>query len=160
LHGSPVEIGHFAYVTHPRNISPSGVPVDNFIARWGDQIALLEYELLPDNGQDVTFAFRWQALQRMEGSFKFFIHLVNADTNEIVSQVDIVPINWSYPTNWWERGEFIEDVVGVSVIDLPAGTYELRAGWYDPGTSERLPITSDSIEVLPDNTILLHSMRR
>jgi hypothetical protein len=71
-----------------------------------------------------------------------------------------VPDNWGYPTNWWERGELVEDVIGMSVAAAPAGTYELRAGWYNVDTAKRLSVTSKSVEALPDNSALLATIRR
>lgn len=96
----------------------------------------------------------------MDKSYKLFIHLVDASTREIVSQVDTVPGNWRYPTFWWEKGELVEDVVEMSMVDVPAGAFELLVGWYDLDSAERLSVTGNSVKILPDYAILLEAIQR
>jgi hypothetical protein len=79
----------------------------------------------------------------MEISYKFFLHVLNSESGIVTAQEDAVPQNWTYPTNWWEADEFVADTVTVTV---PAGTYDLLLGWYEPETGERLPVqTADGI---------------
>jgi len=117
------------------------VPVEAF---FGDGLRLLGYDLRPAlwpeaRGLDVTL--HWQAMQRMEVAFKFFAHLLDLETGELVAQADVMPHDWTYPTHWWEKGEFVSDEITLSVSDVPAGVYRVVIGVYDPETGARLPIT-------------------
>ena len=77
----------------------------------------------------------------MDLNYKFFAHLTDVETEVLVAQVDVVPYNWTYPTTWWEAGEFVSDELLMSLEGVPAGTYNLSVGVYDPDTGERLAIT-------------------
>ena len=83
----------------------------------------------------------WQALRRMETSFKFFVHLDDAESGEPVAQADVMPHDWGYPTTWWEAGEVVSDDITLSLGDVPPGRYRLWVGVYHPDTGERLPIS-------------------
>jgi hypothetical protein len=121
------------------------VPVEAF---FGDRLRLLGYDLRaalrPEaRGLDVTL--HWQAVQRMEVAFKFFVHLLDLETGELVAQADVMPHDWTYPTHWWEKGEFVSDKITLSVSDVPPGVYRVVIGVYDPETGVRLPITASTL---------------
>lgn len=85
---------------------------------------------------------RWHALQRLPESYKVFAHLRIADTDEIVGQVDTIPRNWTYPTNWWEANEIITDTLSIPMTDLDKGRFELWLGFYNEESWERLPLAN------------------
>ena len=82
----------------------------------------------------------WQALRRMDTAFKFFVHVRNMQTDELVAQVDTMPRGWTYPTTWWEEGEIVSDLLELPLVEMASGTYELTIGVYDPDSLERLPV--------------------
>ena len=122
-------------------------------AQFGDALQLLGYDLTIDAAAaDVTL--HWEVLRRMEKSYKFFVHLYDVDTHDIVAQKDVVPYNWGYPTVWWEAEEIVSDEIRVPLDGVSSGEYLLAAGAYDPDTNERLPISGEELNVLSRALIL------
>jgi hypothetical protein len=124
----------------PREFTPpsSQVEVD---VQFGDVLKLLGYDLdIEDNGLMITL--HWQALRRMKRSYKFFVHLYERESGEIVAQKDAVPRNWSYPTTWWEAKEVVSDESHLSLGKMSVEDYQLAVGIYDAETGKRLPIVS------------------
>jgi hypothetical protein len=108
-------------------------------ADFGSVVRLLGYDL------DVTpdalhLVLHWQALQRMEESYKMFVHLQAEGSAELVAQKDVIPHDWAYPTTWWEKGEVVSDEMELLLEDVPPGGYRLWVGVYQPLTEERLTI--------------------
>ena len=94
----------------------------------------------------------WHAEDQTDIPLTAFVHLVDA-AGTIVAQEDAMPLDNTYPTTCWPRGERVNDAFE---IDLPPsatpGLYSLRIGWYDLVTMERLSLTDgngDSLQ-LPD----------
>lgn len=125
---------------------------------WDDVISLPGYDLSVDPAT-LTATFYWQAKRRMDTSYKYFLHLIDPATGDIVAQVDMVPRNWSYPTNWWEQGEVVADTVSLSLAEVPSGEYVLSLGLYDLVTGERLPAYSAAGERFPDDVVPLTTLR-
>jgi hypothetical protein len=125
-------------------------------ATWDEVIALSGYELLGTESKDILeVTLDWKALQRMDTSFTNFLHLVDPESGQIVAQADVIPRGWSYPTNWWEQGELVEDTIQLYLESVPSGEYELYVGWYDIENGERLPVSSKSGELMPDKRVFL-----
>jgi hypothetical protein len=128
-------------------------------ARWADDLLLLGFDLhLSDD--TLTLTLFWQALQRMDASYKVFVHLVDPASGRILAQDDAVPRRWMYHTHWWEQGEVVEDAIPLSLADVPAGHYTLFVGVYDPQTGGRLPAFSADGQRLPDDAAPLTDMQR
>jgi hypothetical protein len=72
----------------------------------------------------------------MDQSYKFFIHLYDIESGDIIAQADVIPRDWTYPTTWWEAGEVVSDEIQLTSV-VP-GQYQLAVGVYDPETGERL----------------------
>jgi hypothetical protein len=133
--------GTFSLETQPRQFTPPR-PQTTTRFIWPEALNLAGYDLNVE-ANTFTITLYWQARQRMEVSYKFFLHVLNSESGIVTAQEDAVPQNWTYPTNWWEADEFVADTVTVTV---PAGTYDLLLGWYEPETGERLPVqTADGI---------------
>jgi hypothetical protein len=85
----------------------------------------------------------WESVTAVSASYKVFIHLLDGAGN-IVAQVDRPPVNGLAPTNLWQPGDLVRDPYQIALpSDLPAGTYELRAGLYTDENG-RLPIRGGS----------------
>jgi len=119
-------------------------------ARFGEALHLLGYDARSED-DTLVIGLYWQALRRMDESFKFFFHLYDRETGEIVAQQDAVPRDWTYPTDWWEAGEIVLDDARLSLQSLSSDRYELAVGVYDPETGERLPIMTDSAAASVDD---------
>ncbi|HCB50867.1 MAG TPA: hypothetical protein DEP47_15460 [Chloroflexi bacterium] len=155
LVGHPAPIGNLAFTAFPRKFAePEQTEVIH--ATWDKVIALSGYELLGTESKDILeVTLDWQALQRMDTSFTNFLHLVDPESGQIVAQADVIPRGWSYPTNWWEQGELVEDTIQLYLESVPSGEYELYVGWYDIENGERLPVSSKSGEQMPDKRAFL-----
>jgi hypothetical protein len=129
-------------------------PVDRTVeARFGDALLLLGYDLSVDaDAMDVIL--HWKALRRMERSYKFFVHLYDVMSGDIVAQKDVIPYDWQYPTVWWEANQVVSDRVPVSLDEVLSGTYQLGVGVYDAQTEDRLGISGEGLSVASGALIL------
>jgi hypothetical protein len=85
-----------------------------------------------------------------------FTHLID-DDDMIWGQEDDWPVDGSYPTSQWARGDIIEDPYEIVISpETPSGDYRLEVGMYLLETGERLPVT-DETGLPPGNRILLSS---
>ncbi|GJM40394.1 MAG: hypothetical protein DHS20C20_06760 [Ardenticatenaceae bacterium] len=124
------------------NISQTSWPV-----QWDDKILLNRYEVEPmPSSLDVTF--QWEALASMDISYKIFLHVYDLENNELVSQSDFYPLDWTYFTNQWQVGEIIEDSISIPLQTIPPGSYQLILGFYNEENGERLPINNSDDSVL------------
>lgn len=104
-------------------------------------IQLLEavFESEWQSGNAYPIQLTWVAPSPLSEDYTVFIHLRQPETGELVAQADAPPLAGWYPTSWWAAGEIIADVHTFSVpATLPAGSYQLVIGWYNPQTGERL----------------------
>lgn len=122
--------------------------------RFGEELVLRGYDLKQSSGS-LELTGYWQAQREMEASYKIFVHLVDPSTGEIVEQHDAVPRRWTYPTSRWQPGEVVDDSMVLSMGDVPPGHYELKIGFYDPASGERLPVYDDKGESYPDGVLPL-----
>ncbi|MBE2222088.1 MAG: hypothetical protein IAF02_11125 [Anaerolineae bacterium] len=116
-----------------------GIDYELETAVWGDdQIVLPSYDVV-DNGDALAVSLFWKAQQPIETSYKVFLHVVDNKSNELVAQIDFIPDNWVYPTNYWQCGEIIHDQVSLPISQLPPGEYTLLLGLYEEDSGVRLP---------------------
>ncbi len=121
---------------------------------FGGQVRLLGYDLARE-GDELRLTLHWQALRRMEGDYKVFVHLFDPATEAIVAQHDAMPRQNRYPTSWWAKGEVVSDAVTLSLEGVPEGDYRLAVGLYDPETLERLAAIDAEGNRLPDDRLIL-----
>ena len=87
--------------------------------------------------------------------YKFFVHLYDVESGALVAQADVVPRGWTYPNTWWEAEEVVSDKVVLSLEGVPAGTYSLAVGVYDPETGERLLISGQATDFIVEESRLI-----
>jgi hypothetical protein len=120
---------------------------------FGDQMWLLGY-----GGQvkdrRLALDLWWQALDVMGTNYKVFVHLVDAESGEIVAQVDTMPRGWSYPTTLWSRQEIFRDRVELSLGDVEPGRYQVAIGVYRPETGRLEAIDAQGQRIADDRAIL------
>lgn len=98
--------------------------------------------------------FFWRAAETISDNYRVFVHVVNS-AEEIVAQVDGIPVHGLRPTMSWRAGEVIVDERTLSLPpSVPAGTYDLWIGWYDPENGQRLPIDVNGERQADDRLLL------
>ncbi len=143
-------------VSGARPVSLEGVTELGSLS-FGDRITLVGYRLVDNDAKPGNY-FRlflyWEATQEMSEEYAVFVHLVD-DRGETWAQGDGLPANGIYPTWAWRVGEVVEDEHLVPLdMDVPAGTYYLWIGWYEPDTLNRLGVISAEDASLGDEVVL------
>jgi hypothetical protein len=141
---------HWAYQGsyHP-NKSP-----DSTLATFeGGQIRLAAagYALdsTPTVPLQVAIDLTWQTESGATGDAKIFVHLL--DSNGVnVAQADVRPGRGALPPGNWLPGGF-RDTISVDLSQVPAGTYRVVMGLYDPVTLDRLSPAGANVDA--DNRV-------
>lgn len=123
---------------------PPTVPVAQE-ALFGDRIALVGYDWRgqpqKDGSVEVALTLHWRCQAAMDVDYKVFVHAVDAE-GELVAQADHDPGQGRMPTGAWLPEEYVEDQC---LLGLPpeadTGQLEVRVGWYDPASGQRLALT-------------------
>jgi hypothetical protein len=137
--GSPVTVAHV-----PVGVAPYGGE-PNALAGFGPAIELMDVQLpraAVAPGATVPLTLTWRATQPAGGPYTLFLHLVGAD-GAPVAQRDGEPLGGLYPTTLWRTNLPVPDRITLALpVAIAPGDYRLLAGWYDPATGVRLPVTS------------------
>ena len=78
----------------------------------------------------------WGTRRPLPNSLRLFVHALD-EGDKIAAQWDGVPVDWTRPTAGWLPGEYLTTN---HRFDLPPGQYDLRLGWYDPVSGERISL--------------------
>lgn len=151
VYSTPIRIG---LATANLPLQEVGAPA----ARFGEEIALQQVTGLPPAlglGDEITLDFTWRALAPPRANYTLYLHLLD-DQGNFQAGADKSLTQERYPSGMWLPGETITDThrLRVPVAPLPSGVYQLVAGLYDPVTQERLPLTAESAQTLPDGLLL------
>ncbi len=104
---------------------------------WEAEVVLRGYDLQQkDDALDLTLW--WQGQRDMGTSYKVFVHLIDAQTGEIMVQNDAVPQSWTYPTSEWDPWEVVKDIIVLPLDRTPPGEYELVIGLYGERSGRRV----------------------
>ncbi|MDA0242149.1 MAG: hypothetical protein OT477_01910 [Chloroflexi bacterium] len=83
-------------------------------------------------GETAVLTLRWHAAVPTDAYPTVFIHLLD-EAGEIAAQRDAPPVLGSYPVAVWQPDTIITDQHPIPLpADLPAGTYTLALGLYNP----------------------------
>ncbi len=113
-------------------------------ARLGDGIALSHVRTRPvaHPGEVLPLRLTWRTLAPPTGDYVVFAQLLDSGGN-LVAQRDERPLAGYRPTHTWGAGQTIDDRAGLLLpTDLSPGDYRLIVGMYDPGTGERLSLST------------------
>ncbi|MBK8020466.1 MAG: hypothetical protein IPK19_03310 [Chloroflexi bacterium] len=135
-----IVLGTLSIADLPRLFEPPPYEMP-FNATFGGQITLLGATLDEDT-EALRLTLIWRAERAMAQDVKLFVHLLDAADN-ILTQVDQMPLDNTYPTSLWVEGEIVVDEITLPA--LPGGT-TLRLGWYDPQSGDRLPASGEMTE--------------
>ena len=133
----------------------------------GENIRLVSYELnraQQTPGSTLQLTLHWQATSPIAAPYKVFTHLIGtqnpATQSPLWAQMDGEPVGGSRPTGTWQVGETIDDRYGLQLPpNSPPGAYAIEVGMYDPATSVRLPVFDEKGNRVPDDRVLLDSVK-
>jgi len=111
--------------------------------------SLLGYDAPTLNHDTLAITLYWQAHVINPPNLTRFAQLVGAD-GQLYGQQDSAPDNGQYPTNLWQQGEVVTEIVTLPLKSpRPAQNYTLHVGLYDPANGQRLPLTNgrDHVEI-------------
>ena len=117
----------------------------------GRSFGMTAVDLLYNPGS-LLLGVTWYALPAVEGDYRLFVHVYEADDAPPVAQTDRYALH-SPPGNWLP-GEH-RDTVMVNLDGVPPGAYRVAIGFYNPYTFERLMPESDTLEVSPDGRLFI-----
>ncbi|MBE7471578.1 MAG: hypothetical protein DPW09_28305 [Anaerolineae bacterium] len=130
--------------TQPPNVSR---PIK---ATLGDEVQLVEVKLTEalQPGQLMPVEFTWQSLRQPQTDYNLFLQLLTPD-GALAAQHDSPPNGGYTPTSGWSMDQTIITRHALPLPpDLPAGTYRLIAGLYNPANGQRLTVgQSDFVEL-------------
>ena len=148
------ELGTLYVTGEGRQFTPPA-PETTLAADVGAALALVGYDGPRAGNQGLDLTLFWQAIEEMDISYKFYVHVFDAENGELVAQLDTVPRDWSYPTNEWHAGEYVSDRLSLPFSTAAPGTYRVEIGVYHPDTGERLPAIGADGVPYPNNSIPL-----
>ena len=87
-----------------------------------------------------------------------FVHVLTSD-GQLLAQDDGLPVSWSYPTTYWQPGEFIRDE-HILTMDpsAPRGDYVLSIGIYDANSGERAIVQDAAGNEDPEKRVILQQI--
>jgi hypothetical protein len=153
----PVGVIEFARGAAPSSTAPRITNQVN--ARVGQKIRLLGYDapekLVP--GSRFLLTLFWQTDENVYDDYTAFIQLLDAKGNALL-KYDSVPGSGLSSLFLWIPGETVVDRVVLNLPNaLPAGKYTVIVGMYHYPELERLPVTSQTGELSPDDVVELGS---
>jgi len=109
-----------------------------------DKVALLGYDLDTQwarPGGVLLLTLYWQAMDVVNLPYKVFVHLDDEVTARTLAQADDFPACGTRPTQTWRTDQIVADRHIIELpADLPAGSYPLRVGLYEPQTQQRMDL--------------------
>jgi hypothetical protein len=127
-------------------------------ARFEDSIELIGVSTPPSPwraGTSINVTLNWQSLRETNENLKAFIHLVDAQTGQLITQSDSAPGPFFSPTSRWFIGEIIPDH---RVLTIPADTtyghVQLYAGVYRGSPPSNLAAILNG-QMVPGGSVLV-----
>ncbi len=118
-------------------------------ALFGNEIALLGYNLEQTELGQFGLTLVWQAGTIPTADYTVFVHLLDADGVCCLWQADRMPQQNQYPTRRWLPEEVVVDSYQIMLPEgTPPGEYMLEVGLYIAENGRRLQVTTPG---LPDN---------
>ncbi len=145
LEETPYE-AYVAYAAMPLAEQPTG-----YLARFGDQIALIDYTVEIDEGK-WQVQLVWEALAPPTENYTVFVHL--RDGAQSVAQGDGEPATGHYPTSLWRKGDVIVDPHVLKPSEVQDNECHLAVGLYVWPTMEHLEAKTQTGEPLGDELLL------
>jgi hypothetical protein len=126
----------------PSEMTQVNLPIT---AQFGESIELIGVKWKINNEEElprtVEIALNWYAKKQVEESYKVFIHILDQNEN-LITQVDSIPVNWYLPTNAWQPEKVIVDWYQIKLpTDYQVSEIgKIRIGMYHPDSLQRLEV--------------------
>ncbi len=114
------------------------------LASFGGVVDLLDYRFFDDPLPTGELLLRvyWRPLAVTQSSLKSFVHVygdANPETGRVLwAQDDQFPQSGRIDSRSWTPAQVFRDVYYLPAGTLQDGSYELRLGWYEPVSGDRL----------------------
>jgi hypothetical protein len=106
------------------------------------------------SGETVRLTLEWEAMRAMDEAYKVFVHVLGPNGLPIAQQ-DNEPLNGTYPTTRWQRGERVSDPYAIALpVDLAPGEYAVEVGLYRILDLTRLPVLDAEQRAVDDKLFL------
>jgi hypothetical protein len=132
---------------------PAGTAV---FANFGDQIALIGYDIAPQTaqpGDEVNVNLYWQGERPLDINYQVFVHLLRADGSLAAQSDKLNP--GEFPTRQWPTDKYVLDRHYLRLpTELPPGEYTLAAGLWVQAEGWRLPLFDETGQQIGDNFVL------
>jgi hypothetical protein len=148
--GDLEELPYLSYVS--LLVEPGTKPPSAYSARFGDEIALVDYTIgLRDGAWEI--ALEWLALAAPAADYTVSVNLL--DHGQAVGQHDGEPCDGAFPTRLWRKGDVVVDrhLVQLAVADLD--DVSVTVGMYEWPTMDRLEVTDPNGASLGDHVSLV-----
>jgi hypothetical protein len=125
---------------------------------FGGQVVLGDFALpeAAHPGDTIDIAFTWQPTVQPSAVYSQFLHFFRAESDAYFV-ADREPFGGEFPTTAWQPGHRVRDCFTYTIpADAAPGTYNLHTGLYHTETGERLRVTNEAGETIPDASLPLH----
>ncbi len=105
----------------------------------GGKVKLLGWSLEPERpepGKTVRLTWYWQVLEPLDGDYRLFTHLVDAESGALCQgcnfdETSVDGLRAIHPPSRWEAGEYVEDAQRIVLPrEIPFPEAEFRVGIY------------------------------
>ena len=135
-------------------------PEQTLLATFGEGIDLTAASFTQTDvggAPAVVVDVQWRVNEAPGKELTTFVHLGDP-TQAPLAQGDGPALGGDYPSGLWAAGEVINDGYELAIpADLPAGSYPLHIGFYDPQNGARLPVDVGG-QAQPHNAYFLGSL--
>ncbi|MEO1439321.1 MAG: hypothetical protein AAFV33_02900, partial [Chloroflexota bacterium] len=113
-------------------------PDEPALATFDDMLSLTQADVQCE-ASTLLVNMRWHNTTTERADYRVFVHVYDDTDAPPVAQADRYPIDGATPPGNVLPGE-VSDVFVVNLSNISSGLYTIAAGFYDPGTGERLSV--------------------
>jgi 4-amino-4-deoxy-L-arabinose transferase-like glycosyltransferase len=122
------------------------------LAEFRDTAELVGVQTSLEPANELLVWLYWRPLSTTERPLKAYVHLTGpinpAAGTPLWTQDDHYPQHERISTTNWSPSEVYRDIFKLDLAGVPAGEYDLLAGWYDPETGQRISVNgTDSYRI-------------
>jgi hypothetical protein len=137
----------------------------DFDVQFGNRIELMGARPVidPDDPQRLLVELAWKAVDRSTTDYTAFVHLLDENGQQIISQHDAPPGGSDNPTSLWVPGETVRSTFPLVLPDgIALSDTTLRVGLYEPVSGGQLPVTATgaSTTYTPGGTYVLVAVKQ